>query len=92
MGAGEHHDLLHFGSAARRERARLAGEALHLVTGGEDHPRPRRPARQARPRHTEVYAIARQVVAEVDQQWTERLGNPKMRRLRELLEELNAGL
>ncbi len=47
---------------------------------------------RATPRGGEVYAIARQVVAELEEQWTERLGRAKMRRLRELLEELNAEL
>ncbi len=40
----------------------------------------------------ELYAIAREVVAEVEAEWTERLGKAKMRQLRELLEELNADL
>src|SRR5215204_3938119 len=40
----------------------------------------------------ELYAIAREFVAEVEAEWTRRLGKAKMRRLRELLEELNAGL
>src|SRR4051794_35749274 len=43
-------------------------------------------------RGREVYAVARQVVAELEQDWTARLGEDKMRRLRELLEELNDGL
>lgn len=40
----------------------------------------------------ELYVIAREVVAEIEAEWTMRLGKTKMRRLRELLEELNAGL
>jgi DNA-binding MarR family transcriptional regulator len=44
------------------------------------------------PRGKQLYAIARQVVAEIEEEWTMRLGPAKMRRLRELLEELNAGL
>ena len=40
----------------------------------------------------ELYAIARDVVAEVEAEWSRRLGTAKMRQLRELLEELNAGL
>ena len=40
----------------------------------------------------QVYAIAREVVAEIEQDWTRRLGKTKMRQLRRLLEELNAGL
>jgi DNA-binding MarR family transcriptional regulator len=43
-------------------------------------------------RGREVYAVARQVVAELERDWTARLGADKMRRLRELLEELNDGL
>jgi hypothetical protein len=31
-------------------------------------------------------------VAEIEADWTRRLGKTKMRRLRELLEELNAGV
>jgi DNA-binding MarR family transcriptional regulator len=40
----------------------------------------------------ELYAIAREFVAEVEAEWTRRLGATKMRRLRELLEELNESL
>ena len=40
----------------------------------------------------ELYAIAREFVAETERAWTDRLGEQKMRRLRELLEELNAAL
>lgn len=47
---------------------------------------------RATARGEEIYAIAREFVAETEQQWTERLGPEKMRQLRELLEELNAGL
>jgi DNA-binding MarR family transcriptional regulator len=47
---------------------------------------------RATPRGKQLYAIARQVVAEIEEEWTRRLGPAKMRRLRELLEELNAGL
>jgi DNA-binding MarR family transcriptional regulator len=43
-------------------------------------------------RGKQVYAIAREFVAEVEREWTERLGEQKMRRLRELLRELNAAL
>lgn len=43
-------------------------------------------------RGSELYAIARRFVAEVEAEWTERLGQRKMRTLRELLVELNAGL
>jgi DNA-binding MarR family transcriptional regulator len=44
------------------------------------------------PRGSEVYAIARDVVAEVERDWTRRLGKAKTRQLRRLLEELNACL
>jgi DNA-binding MarR family transcriptional regulator len=47
---------------------------------------------RATPRGTQLYAIAREVVAEVEADWTSRLGKAKMRQLRELLEELNAAL
>jgi DNA-binding MarR family transcriptional regulator len=39
-----------------------------------------------------IYTIAREVVAEIDAEWTARLGRVKMRQLRGILEELNAGL
>jgi DNA-binding MarR family transcriptional regulator len=47
---------------------------------------------RATPRGRQLYAIARDVVAEIEADWTKRLGKTKMRQLRELLEELNAGL
>jgi DNA-binding MarR family transcriptional regulator len=47
---------------------------------------------RATPRGAEVYAIAREVVAEIEEAWTRRLGKAKMRQLRALLEELNAAL
>src|SRR5215211_1472158 len=43
-------------------------------------------------RGTELYAIAREVVDEIEAEWVKRLGKSKMRQLRKLLEELNAGL
>src|SRR5829696_9181133 len=43
-------------------------------------------------RGRQLYAIARDVVAEIEADWTKRLGKAKMRQLRELLDELNAGL
>jgi DNA-binding MarR family transcriptional regulator len=43
-------------------------------------------------RGNQVYAIAREVVAELEQQWTRRIGKARMRELRETLEQLNAGL
>jgi DNA-binding MarR family transcriptional regulator len=47
---------------------------------------------RATPRGRELYVIAREVVAEIEAEWTQRLGKAKMRQLRALLEELNAGL
>jgi DNA-binding MarR family transcriptional regulator len=47
---------------------------------------------RATKRGRQLYAIAREVVAEIEADWTKRLGKAKMRQLRELLEELNAGL
>jgi DNA-binding MarR family transcriptional regulator len=47
---------------------------------------------RATPRGKQLYAIAREVVAEIEADWTKRLGKAKMRQLRALLEELNAGL
>jgi DNA-binding MarR family transcriptional regulator len=47
---------------------------------------------RATPRGKELYAIAREVVAEIEAEWTKRLGKAKMRQLRQLLEDLNAGL
>jgi DNA-binding MarR family transcriptional regulator len=43
-------------------------------------------------RGRELYVIAREVVAEIEADWSQRLGTAKMRQLRELLEELNARL
>ncbi len=40
----------------------------------------------------QLYRIARDVVAEIEDDWTRRLGKAKMRQLRKLLEELNEGL
>ena len=40
----------------------------------------------------EVYAVAREFVADVEAEWTARLGEAKMRQLRELLRELNEAL
>jgi DNA-binding MarR family transcriptional regulator len=39
-----------------------------------------------------LYAIAREFVAEVDEEWTRMLGKGKMRELKKLLGELNDGL
>jgi DNA-binding MarR family transcriptional regulator len=43
-------------------------------------------------RGQEVYAIAREFVAETENEWTARLGERKMSTLRKLLEELNETL
>ena len=43
-------------------------------------------------RGNQVYAIARRFVVEIEEEWTVLLGEAKMRRLRQLLEELNAGI
>jgi DNA-binding MarR family transcriptional regulator len=40
----------------------------------------------------QLYAIAREFVAEVDEEWTRMLGKGKMRQLKKLLGELNDGL
>jgi DNA-binding MarR family transcriptional regulator len=47
---------------------------------------------RATARGEEVYAIAREVIAEIEREWTSRLGAGKMRQLRRLLEELNERL
>jgi DNA-binding MarR family transcriptional regulator len=47
---------------------------------------------RATPRGREVFAIARETVAEVEARVTERLGEADMRRLRELLAALGAAL
>ena len=47
---------------------------------------------RATPRGKQLYAIARETVAEIEAEWTRRLGKAKMRQLRKLLEELNAAL
>jgi DNA-binding MarR family transcriptional regulator len=47
---------------------------------------------RATARGEEVYAIAREVIAEIEREWTSRLGARKMRQLRGLLEELNESL
>ena len=44
---------------------------------------------RATTRGSAVYAIARDVIAEIEREWTAELGATKMRQLRKLLEELN---
>ena len=43
-------------------------------------------------RGREVYAIAREVAAELESEWTARVGRARMRALREILTDLNQGL
>jgi DNA-binding MarR family transcriptional regulator len=47
---------------------------------------------RATARGREVYAIAREVIAEIEREWTALLGARNMRRLRELLQQLNEEL
>lgn len=47
---------------------------------------------RATPRGEELYALAREFVAATEADWERRLGKPKFRQLRSLLEELNAAL
>lgn len=47
---------------------------------------------RATARGQEVYALAREFVADMEAEWTARLGERKMSTLRKLLEELNEGL
>ncbi|HKB42578.1 MAG TPA: MarR family transcriptional regulator [Gemmataceae bacterium] len=44
---------------------------------------------RATSRGQEVYAIAREAIAEIEREWTERLGANNMRQLRDLLQQLN---
>jgi DNA-binding MarR family transcriptional regulator len=79
----------------RSPRAGLRGPRLERLGYVERVPDPsdrRAKLVRATPRGRELYAIAREVVAEIDAEWTKRLGKAKMRRLRQLLEELNAAL
>lgn len=84
------------------ERAQVSKQAMaqlvaHLEARGyvERVPDPRDGRAKlvrATDRGREVYAIAREVVAEVEAQLTERMGEAKLRRLRALLAELDAAL
>ncbi len=47
---------------------------------------------RATARGNELYTIAREFVAELEAEWTRKLGKRKMQQLRSLLEELNAVL
>ena len=82
---------------AQMTKQSMAELVLHLERHGyvERVPDPsdrRAKLVRATPRGQEIYAIAREFVAETEREWTERLGEQKMRRLRALLEELNAAL
>ena len=75
----------------------MAELVAHLARNGyvERVPDPSdRRAKLVRPtrRGRDVYAIAREVIAEIEREWTERLGATKMRQLLELLQELNEAL
>jgi DNA-binding MarR family transcriptional regulator len=84
------------------QRAQITKQSMaELVTHLEQHgyvervPDPgdrRAKLVRATPRGKQVYAIAREFVAELEREWTQRLGEQKMRRLRALLQELNAAL
>ena len=82
---------------AQMTKQSMAELVAHLERLGyvERVPDPRdRRAKLVRATHRgkQLYAIAREVVAEVEADWTRRLGKAKMKQLRTLLEELNAGL
>ena len=84
------------------ERAQVSKQAMaQLVAHLEEHgyvervpdPRDRRAKLvHATERGREVFAVAREVTAEVEARVTEALGEAKVRRLRALLEELGAAL
>jgi DNA-binding MarR family transcriptional regulator len=84
------------------ERAQVSKQAMaQLVAHLEEHgyvervsdPRDGRAKLvRATDRGRDVYSIARELMAEVDAQLTERLGEAKLRRLRALLAELDAAL
>ena len=50
------------------------------------------PSSCATPRGREAFGIAVEAIAEMEARWTDRLGEARMRRLRGLLEDLNADL
>jgi DNA-binding MarR family transcriptional regulator len=83
-------------------RAQITKQSMaELVAHLEHHgyvervpdPKDRR-AKLVRPtdRGREVYAVAREVIGEIERAWTARLGATKMRQLRELLQELGEQL
>ena len=84
------------------ERARVSKQAMaqlvaHLEAHGylERAPDPadgRAKLVRSTARGREVFAIARELMADIDARIGERLGEAKQRRLRELLEELGAAL
>jgi DNA-binding MarR family transcriptional regulator len=47
---------------------------------------------RATARGRELYVVAREFVAELEAEWTRKLGRQKMRQLRSLLEELNGAI
>ena len=67
-------------------------EALGYVERVPDPTDRRAKLVRATARGKQLYAIAREVVAEIETDWTRRLGKAKMSELRKLLEELNADL
>jgi DNA-binding MarR family transcriptional regulator len=83
-------------------RARMTKQSMgelvaHLEAGGYVERAPDPTDRRAKLVHLtkrgwEAYPIAREAIAEVEAEWTRRLGETKMRRLRALLGELNEAL
>jgi DNA-binding MarR family transcriptional regulator len=78
----------------KQSMAELVGhlEALGYVERLPDPSDRRAKLVRATARGRDLYVIAREVVAELEAEWTRRLGKARMRQLRELLEELNAAL
>jgi DNA-binding MarR family transcriptional regulator len=84
------------------ERAQIAKQSMaelvaHLERHGYVERIPDPGDRRAKlvrttPRGEEIYAIAREVIAELEREWTDILGKSKMDELRRILERLNAGL
>ena len=84
------------------ERARVTKQAIaQLVAHLEEHDYVERVADpgdrraklvRATDRGREVFAVARELIAEVDERLSERLGEAKLRRLRALLLELDEAL
>jgi DNA-binding MarR family transcriptional regulator len=84
------------------ERANVSKQAMaqlvaHLEQHGYVERVPDRGDRRAKlvratARGREVFAVARELMADIDARLDERLGTAKLRRLRALLQELNAAL